>query len=527
MNGRWRVPTRGGNAPIPKEVFETEREDDRDSGEVELRVPLEETFRTESYKRASRNALYLEFKNLSKSTVDGVLAEQNFSYSWARPILLGLAAKTWRNTFNNFLLRWKRPTGEVPNKHFMLKWNKTSGATSVPSLRETGDEELDFELQTTILQPLLQRSLAAQQVISIELATLLNEQEAEKADALFECHCCFSDTTFEQMAACTTGEHTICFNCIQRAVSEALYGQSWGLNIDHVRGQIACMAPSDTPCEGCLPHQLANRAVLSQTKGGPQTWAMLESRLADEALLKSQAPIVRCPFCAYAEIDSLYLPPSTEQWGLNFSRPLQSILLLLLASLASPLLILYSVLSLVLPIPDQSRCSNLLSARSGAVPTSLLASSASRPPASVSPVSSARNPGLILTSATNQPRSRSAQPSRLRAPPRSSASVLAVDSASSRRAAATKWSARVAMPCATCAARALGNASAPWQRKMARATVISANTFARPAVDALNASVATCIGAKMRMRWCEERAKWPKGNGGYEKGWVRRWSLEL
>ncbi|MCJ1436698.1 hypothetical protein MMC27_006080 [Xylographa pallens] len=357
VNGRWRVHGTESGLDAPHQNSEIRQLlGDTSDGRDRMLVPMHELFRSESYKQAVRTALYQEFKALSRSTVDGVLAEQNHSYTSSRPVLLGLTSKSWRSSFSTFLLKWRKPAQEVSDKHFMLVWTKTveGGSVPIPSLRDSGNEELDSELYRTLLKPLLEKRHQAQEAINVELATLLNEQEAEEASALYECECCFSDTTFEHMATCTTGAHIICFNCIQHAVSEALYGQSWGLNIDHTRGQIACLAPTEsTACNGCIPQGLACRATLRSSKGGVQMWKKLESRLADQALLKSQVPLVRCPFCNYAEADELYLPTS-PRWRLNTSRPVRTLLLLAVSFNFLGLLCLYAIFArlFVLPAPS-------------------------------------------------------------------------------------------------------------------------------------------------------------------------------
>ncbi|MCJ1387335.1 hypothetical protein MMC18_000177 [Xylographa bjoerkii] len=367
VNGRWRVLEMDSGSDAPHQDSEIRQLlGDRDNGRDTIPVPTHEFFRSESYKQAVRTALYQEFKALSRSTVHGVLAEQNYSYTSSRPILLGLASKSWRSSFSTFLLKWRKPGHEVSDKHFMLVWTKTSeaGSVPIPNLRDSGDKELDSELHRTVLQPVLEKRHQAQEAINVELATLLNEQEAEEASALYECECCFSDTTFEHMATCTTGAHTICFNCIQHAVSEALYGQSWGLNIDHTRGQIACLAPTEsTACNGCIPHGLARRAILNSSKGGVQLWKKLESRLADQALLQSQVPLVQCPFCNYAEADELYFPTS-PRWRLNISRPVRTLLLLALSFNFLGLLCLYAIIAHIFTLPAPSAllyqsCNNL------------------------------------------------------------------------------------------------------------------------------------------------------------------------
>ena len=353
VNGRWCVPRKDDDYSMWRPTSLAERTIERVEGGRSILVPLAERFRSESYKQAAKAALYQEFKSLSRSTVNGVLAEHNYSYTASRPVLLGLAAKSWRGSLNAFLVRWRKPSQEVSDKHYMIIWNKTweGGPNPVPTLRETGDKELDMEIYTTVLEPLQERHRSAQEAINVELASLLNEQEAEEAHALYECECCFSETTFERMAICTAGAHTICFDCIQHAVSEALYGQSWGLNIDHTRGQIACLAPTTSgSCDGCIPLYLARRAVLVSPKGGVKMWQKLESRLSKDALVKSQIPLIRCPFCDYAEIDDLCFstPP---QYRLNTSQPLRTFLVLVITINFLPLLCLYTVLSHIFRLP--------------------------------------------------------------------------------------------------------------------------------------------------------------------------------
>ena len=354
VNGRWRVPTKDSDSSIQRENTSAGRAIGRaEEGGRSILVPLTEHFRSESYKQAAKAALCHEFKALNRSTVDGVLAEQNYSYTASRSILVGLAAKGWRSSLNAFFVKWRKPSQEVSDKHFMIVWNKTSegGPNPAPTLRETGDRELDMEIYATVLEPLIEKRRLVQEAMNVELASLLNEQEAEEAHALYECECCFSETTFERMATCTTGAHTICFGCIQHAVSESLYGQSWGLNIDHTRGQIACLAPTtSTSCDGCIPQNLARRAILINTKGGAKTWQKLESRLSNEALVKSQVPLIRCPFCDYAEVDDLCLS-SPPRYRFNNSQPFRTFLLLFITLNFLPLLCLYTVLSRIFRLP--------------------------------------------------------------------------------------------------------------------------------------------------------------------------------
>ena len=329
VRGRWRKPDR--------EVILL----DNSYGGTVSAVPLREQFRKPGYKRAVRNALGQEFASLHKSTVDAVAAEQNFSYIQSRPILKQIAAKSWRHAVHRFFSRWRSAGGQPMDQHFMLLWpgQPVEKDGVLPTLRDTGDAELDQELHQALLAPLLEKSRLNQTNADWALANEINEINARNVDALYECECCCVQTTFEQMATCTTGEHVMCFRCIRAAASEALYGQSWSRNIDHGTGQIACLAPfSNERCPGWVPQCLAERAM-TQSYGGSECWLKFQSRLSDEALLKSQVPLIRCPFCEYAEVDDLYLPPERFQYRLCASAFIATIMLLPLIMISLPLII--------------------------------------------------------------------------------------------------------------------------------------------------------------------------------------------
>ncbi|KAI4185940.1 MAG: hypothetical protein L6R41_003808 [Letrouitia leprolyta] len=318
-----------------------------------------ELFRRNSYKWATKNNLLQEFKGLSKSTVKAVLAEKNYSYSLARPVLQDIASKSWRHSIGKFFSRWSRSSENVSEKHGMIQWMKISNGTRVPILRETGDAELDQELHSAVLAPLLVQYKAQQEARDWELAERINMEEAIKADALFECGCCFSAEPFERIATCTSSHHVICFTCIFKAVGESLFGQSWSQSINHDRGLLRCLAPmTNDVCPGCIPHEVARRAVCYFHKG-KETWLKLQTRLTEEALAKSKIPLIRCPQCSYAETTDLYLPPSTIKYTLNTSHLFRTLLYILLALATIPFLPFFLLLALV----------------SGSTPSSLLQTS--------------------------------------------------------------------------------------------------------------------------------------------------------
>jgi len=330
VKGRWRTTA------TETAVRATEAECDQ------LLISAEDEFRRASYVWAVKSTLSQEFKSLSKSTIKAVLAEENHSYTRARPTLQKLAAKSWRATFSALWARCRK-SAENPSNHYMLEWACTDSdtATAVPTLKETGDLELDMELRETVIVPLLEKLKAEQEHQDWTAANALNEAEAKRAQALYECQCCFSDTAFEQMAPCDTNEHVICFQCIGRAVSEALFGQGWGRNIDHARGQVRCLAPtSQEGCDGCLGTAIVERAIL-QSKGGGETWRKMDARLAEEALSKARLPLVNCPFCTYAEVDELYLPPTMIRYRLNVADLRGNLILLLITFDFLPMLLFY------------------------------------------------------------------------------------------------------------------------------------------------------------------------------------------
>lgn len=300
VGGRWNFPdgdnTGSGGGSGEKVV----------GSDGEGAVPYEERFRSDEYKEAVKMVLGKEFTALSKSTVDAVLAEVNFCYHWARPILRDLARRTWRATFNNLFPSFKRKKDR--EEHPLLTWQRRADGEVIPRLKETGCAELDRELYEALLAPLLQQRQEEQQEKDFRMAEELNESEAKAADALYECECCLSDVTFEQISTCSVAGHVICYGCIQRTVHEALFGQGWNKSVDSERSTLRCLAPlSHGNCKGTLHPNIVKRAILLD-KAGLETHRKFEDRLASEALLKSQYKLIRCPFCSYAEVDPVYHP---------------------------------------------------------------------------------------------------------------------------------------------------------------------------------------------------------------------------
>lgn len=350
VRGRWKVPN-----------HESGSLQDGQKKNPTLEKPIE-CFRRDEYKKAVRSLLCEEFKGLGKSVIDAVMAEQNYSYTRSRPTIQGIEAKSWKRSITKIFSPWRKSKVRDTESHYMIRWKPCpEGTLKVPELRKTGEVELDLELHQTVLIPLLKGLRAEQAAEDWKIATRLNENAAKDANALYECECCFADMTFEQTAACTTGGHIVCFHCLCQTVNEVVFGQGWGRNIDHRTGQLRCLAPTlEESCSGCIPRELTYRA-LSQSQGGPDQILKFEYRLADEGLLKSQLPLIRCPFCSYAEVDDLYIPPGKCQFRLKTETPVSLVICLFLALALLPLLAIYSIITyLLVPVSINYPTPNIL-----------------------------------------------------------------------------------------------------------------------------------------------------------------------
>lgn len=287
-------------------------------------VPLESSFRSTEYKSAALLFLSQEFRYLSKSTIEGVLAENNHSYRHTRPTLSDLSNQTWRATIGNLnIFRKRREKGTWPTQLLAKR-------TTVDGGIQTGSIELDEELQDLFIRPAKRQQKLDQEQQDYRLADELNEVEARKAEALYECECCCGEATFENMSSCTTGVHLVCFDCIRRTIHEALFGQGWGRSIDSERSSVKCLAPLiDDTCNGIISQSVIRQAVVAE-RAGVVSWVKFEDRLAEDSLLKSQLKLIRCPFCSYAEADPSHLSQSnpTPIWQFNCTRPINTILLL-------------------------------------------------------------------------------------------------------------------------------------------------------------------------------------------------------
>jgi hypothetical protein len=289
-------------------------------------VSRKELFKSPDYAAAVRKTLALEFRGLTRSAIDAVLAEVNYSYTNARPICQDLSSKSWRVAFQNFFKK-RRADEDIPSCHFI------KGRLDAESIHllETGSTELDEELQSLFLRPLLQLKKQVREEADHQQALALNQQEAEDAEALYECQVCYSDSPFEAVSVCTTGEHVICYDCIRRTMHEALFGQGWASSVNTTCGSLKCIAPSaGDDCQGWLQQLLAKQAIISE-KAGIETWAKFEDRLAADSLQKSRFKVVSCPFCSYVEAEQLYDPKDARRlrWHIKTSNVVTTVITIL------------------------------------------------------------------------------------------------------------------------------------------------------------------------------------------------------
>lgn len=286
VKGRWRVLDKNGADEPP--------------------VPRSEAFRSPEYKKAVRALAWQEFRGLARSTIDGVLAESNYSYLESRRTLATLSSKSWRFTISSLFFRRKPiATGEAEN-HPLVVWRSSGQGSILPTIRATGSAELDRELYNALITPLKVRDKEDREAKDRELATVLNQEEAEEVGATYECGCCFTTATFEEITCCNLHNHVVCFNCVQHSIKEALFGQGWLSSINPEIGTLRCLSVEGDSCQGHIPYEHIQQAMMSEKKGA-EMMHKLERRLADHSLLESKLPLIRCPFCSYAEVDDIYL----------------------------------------------------------------------------------------------------------------------------------------------------------------------------------------------------------------------------
>jgi hypothetical protein len=326
VKGRWRVATEDGQA------------------EEEL-VPKKETFRSPEYKQAVKNLAWHEFKGLSRSAINAVLAENNYSYLDARQTLVDLSSKSWRFTISSLFRRRKPVSATEAESHPLVIWKSTDQGSIIPTLKSTSNAELDQELFAALITPLKVQARAALEAEDRKMAADLNNLEAEQTDSMIECACCFSEAPFEEFTSCTDHGHMLCVQCVKRCISEAVFGQGWQKNINNKTGCLRCFAPSAKKCKGEISRDHMERAM-SQDRKDPEILRQLEDRLADYSVAASNLPLVRCPFCGYAEFDDTYQPVTKSDFRLRTDQ-LNTFSLIILGICCIPWVVPFMVLAYI------------------------------------------------------------------------------------------------------------------------------------------------------------------------------------
>ncbi|UKZ73681.1 hypothetical protein TrVFT333_001331 [Trichoderma virens FT-333] len=314
VKGRWKVagPESHNRLRPGKDDKDKDKGKDKTEAEVDVDgpgnrlVPRAEIFRSNEYKKAVQALAWQEFKGLSKSTINAVLAESNYSYLDARRTLVTLSSKSWRFTISSIFMRRKPvATGEADN-HPLVRWRTTGHGSSIPTVRSTGNAELDRELYDALIRPLKEKEREEREIKDRATAISLNNEEAEKAGAIHECTCCFTTGAFEEFTHCNKDAHMICFRCVQHSIKEAVFGQGWQSSIIPETGTLRCMAVDRVQCPGYVSSEHMCRAMLEEKKGA-EILHQLDQRLAEHALLAAKLPLVEqamsmaikrvCPRC--------------------------------------------------------------------------------------------------------------------------------------------------------------------------------------------------------------------------------------
>ncbi|KAI7863150.1 hypothetical protein BDF14DRAFT_1393717, partial [Spinellus fusiger] len=180
---------------------------------------------SEAYKLQAQTQLVVDFPQIWKSSVRAVLAENNWDYTNSFHQLTEMGSGSFWKSVRNFFLHWSlhRP----PKQSALIKNNLTKELES--ELNEMRKGHLDLQAEQ-----------------DERIAHGINEAEYTTHQQLMTCLCCYGDFTFEQVAFCSEGKHTFCHSCVNRFISEGLFGQG------SLRGtpRIKCIAL--TECHGCL-----------------------------------------------------------------------------------------------------------------------------------------------------------------------------------------------------------------------------------------------------------------------------------
>lgn len=215
-----------------------------------------ELFQSPGYIASVKAQLLNEFPYHYKSSILAIMAECNNDYAQARLILADTPPGTiWTSIFS--FMRRRMVALEEP------------------------DERLYRQLQEISQQK--------QMPIDKQLALQLNHNEYELLSQLIECQCCFGDYTFEELAQCSLG-HLFCKSCVERALSEGIYGQG------NLRGKpFKCMSSMDQ-CPGEFLDETIENSV------PPPLYRNYQCTIDQKILTEAGLASAQCPFCQQVDI---------------------------------------------------------------------------------------------------------------------------------------------------------------------------------------------------------------------------------
>ena len=136
VRGRWKVPNK---RPLSDVLNQRMEEADQESTATLVRRA--EAFRNPEYKQAVKNVIYQEFKGLPRSSINAVLAENNYDYLPSRAEVIRLSQKSWRFALSSLLLRRRSPAEKAKDTAALVHWRSTGKGSIEPTLKTTGNAE--------------------------------------------------------------------------------------------------------------------------------------------------------------------------------------------------------------------------------------------------------------------------------------------------------------------------------------------------------------------------------------------------
>ncbi|KAG0934302.1 hypothetical protein G6F57_008878 [Rhizopus arrhizus] len=215
------------------------------------------------YKDQAQAQLVKDFPQIWKSSIQAVLAENNWDYLKSHDQLQDMGSGGFWESIKNLWMHWHTSH----TRHYV---------------------ERDPRLATQ-LEMLEQRRRETQEEHDFRLAKRLNEEEYDRQQQFISCDCCYGDTTFEDLLFCSQATHAFCHDCIRHYLSEGLFGQG------SLRGQaqIGCIASTDD-CPGCLPTLSLKRVLTADV------WKAYEQSQLEDCFPQQR---IQCCACSYFEWD--------------------------------------------------------------------------------------------------------------------------------------------------------------------------------------------------------------------------------